>query len=72
MTPAWKDPNLDAELTRMFGHDRRACIEANVCVPPPIGCGKPVDPDGFPDEASRAEYANSGLCLTCQRAIFGY
>jgi len=68
MKPSDKSPELEAEITRVFEHDRRSCIEANRCVPPPIGCGQPVA--GFRDEASRKEYTISGLCQDCQDKIW--
>jgi len=69
MNPSNKHPVLEAELTKMFGHDRRAAIEQNVCVPPPIGCGKPALV--FRDDLSRHEFTISGLCQDCQDSVFG-
>ncbi len=69
MNPTNKHPVLEAEITRLFGHDRRAAIEKNVCVPPPIGCGKLALQ--FRDELSRREFAISGLCQDCQDTVFG-
>lgn len=68
MNPSNKHPALEAEITKIFGHDRRAAIEKNVCVPPPIGCGKLALV--FRDEESRREFAISGLCQNCQDKIW--
>lgn len=57
-------------MTETFGFDRRDSIQANHCVPPPIGCGKPALK--FRDERSRREFAISGLCQKCQDAFFGF
>lgn len=76
MKPSDKSPELEAEITRLFGFDRRACIEAGVCVPPPVGCGRPIN-SAFPnigrpfrDLASAREYTVSGLCQACQDKIW--
>lgn len=69
MQPSHKSPQLEAELKRVTGIDRRKAIESDHCVPPPIGCGKPITP--FKDEQSRKEYTISGLCQYCQDIIFG-
>jgi len=69
MNPSNKHPALEAKLTSMFGHDRRAAIEKNVCIPPPIGCGKLALV--FRDDQSRREFAISGLCQDCQDSVFG-
>ncbi len=69
MNPSNKHPAMEAEITRLFGHDRRAAIKQNICVPPPIGCGKLALV--FRDELSRREYTISGLCQECQDSVFG-
>lgn len=69
MHPSIKTPEIDRYLTDMFGVDRRESIEANRCVNPPIGCGKPITP--FRDQVSENEYLISGLCQSCQDDIFG-
>jgi hypothetical protein len=68
-TPSQKHPEIEKALTDMFGHDRRAVIESDMCVPPPIGCGKPATV--FRDELSKLEYQISGLCQACQDSVFG-
>lgn len=68
MKPSEKAPELEAHLESVFGFNRRAYIQANRCVPRPIGCGGPALE--FPDEASRREYCISGLCAACQAKIF--
>lgn len=43
------------------------------CVAPPVGCGQPLKPSlptAFRDRDSRAEYDVSGLCQSCQDALF--
>jgi len=39
--PSKKSEEMEQEITRIFGHDRRAEIQANRCVPAPVGCGVP-------------------------------
>lgn len=47
---------------------RVAAIQSSTCMPAPIGCGGPATT--FRDTISRAEYAISGLCQSCQDSIF--
>lgn len=47
---------------------RVAAIQSSTCMPAPIGCGGPATT--FTDTSSRAEYAISGLCQSCQDSIF--
>lgn len=68
MTPSSKHPEMEKELTKLFGHDRRESITKDVCLPPPIGCGKPALE--FKDDLSRKEFTISGLCQSCQDEIF--
>lgn len=68
MKPSDKDPLLEEKLSSMFGFNRRSYIQANRCVPAPIGCGGPAD--HFKDEASCREYAISGLCQACQNKLW--
>jgi hypothetical protein len=70
MEPTRKSPAVESELFALFGFSRRVAISGDVCVPAPIGCGKPVDLTGQDDVTVR-EYRISGLCPTCQDAIFG-
>ncbi len=70
MEPMPKNEALDRLLQDVFGFDRRATIQADRCAPPPVGCGGPVDPDGFRDEASKTEYRISALCQQCQNEVF--
>jgi hypothetical protein len=69
MEPSKKSPEIEKKLTELTGVDRRQAITSDVCVPPPIGCGKPAT--NFRDEISRKEYTISGLCQECQDSIFG-
>ena len=69
MNPTPKDPLLEEQIKSIFGFNRRSYIQDNRCVPAPIGCGGPAVE--FPNEASRKEYAISGLCAKCQLEIFG-
>lgn len=69
--PSRKAPAIDSFITNVFGFDRQETIHENVCVPAPIGCGKPVDLSEM-SEIEQKEYRISGLCKTCQREIFGW
>lgn len=69
MKPSDKSDEIEAKIESVFGFNRRAYIQDNRCVPPPIGCGGPALE--FPDELSRREYSLSGLCAACQAKIFG-
>ena len=71
MKPSDKTPEMEDALSELFGIDRRDSIRANRCIPPPIGCGKEVNPDEFRDEISRKEFCISGLCQECQDKVFG-
>jgi hypothetical protein len=65
--PTEKAPQLTEFLEQNFG--RTTAITNDRCVPAPIGCGGPATE--FRDEASKREYAISGLCQNCQDSIFG-
>ena len=67
--PSSKSENVEDRLKQTFGFDRRKTIEANCCIPPPIGCGKPVTE--FKNDQSKKEFTISGFCQTCQDRIFG-
>lgn len=67
MEPSEKSPQWGKFLEENFG--RTTAITGGNCVPPPIGCGKPVE--GFRDRLSEKEYTISGLCQNCQDEIFG-
>lgn len=69
MTPSKKSPEVEKALKDVFGVDRQESIQANTCIAPPIGCGKPITT--FRDEVSRREFTISGLCQDCQDKIFG-
>lgn len=69
MRPSDKSPQVEKTLTNIFGFDRRKCIENNVCVPAPIGCGK--EATSFDSNIERREYQISGLCSSCQKQILG-
>lgn len=66
MIPSSKDPELEAQLEQMFG--RTTAILNDVCIPPPVGCGRPVV---FTNARSAREYTISGLCEECQLLAFG-
>ena len=63
-----KDTTLEQARTSLFGFDRKEHIESDTCIPPPIGCGKPVGE--FVDDLSAKEFSISGLCQACQDNIF--
>lgn len=63
--PSDKSPKVEGFLEKAFG--RTTAIQADKCVPPPIGCGKPVTE--FKDVVSQREYAISGLCQNCQDSV---
>lgn len=67
--PTTKSAEIDRALYRLFGTPRVDCIESDVCVPSPVGCGGPATE--FDDELSRKEYSISGLCQKCQNKVFG-
>lgn len=50
-----------------FGFDRRISILNDLCVPAPIGCGKPVGK--FRDKLSAKDYTITGLCQKCQDRV---
>ncbi len=65
-TPSNKAPALTRFLEQVTG--RTTAIKADICVPPPYGCGKVALV--FADEISRKEYIISGLCQECQAKWF--
>jgi hypothetical protein len=67
--PTSKSKAVEDGLQNTFGFDRRKSINANVCIPPPIGCGKPATE--FNDVKSEKEFTISGFCQKCQDRIFG-
>jgi len=48
--------------------NRTEAITQDSCVTPPFGCGRQAME--FRDDASRREFAISGLCQYCQDIIF--
>ena len=42
LIPSIKSPRVNNHLKNTFGVDREQAILDEVCVPAPIGCGKPV------------------------------
>lgn len=68
-TPTQKNPALDADITRITGIDRRAVIQGGKCAFENKGCKGPNFT--FRDDASRREYAISGICQRCQDVMFG-
>lgn len=67
MEPSKKSAGMEQILEKMY--KRTTSIKSNCCIPPPIGCGKPISP--FKDKISEKEYSISGLCQECQDKIFG-
>ena len=67
VTPTSKSPVVEQLLEGFSG--RTTAIEADKCVDPPVGCGKPVG--DFKDDRSHDEYCISGLCQICQDAVLG-
>ena len=65
--PSAKSPGMEQFLEKLSG--RTTTIEADKCLPAPIGCGGPATE--FKDGLSRKEYAISGLCQKCQDGVFG-
>ena len=71
MEPTRKSYKLNQTLSSVFGFDREDSIRNNQCVPPPIGCGRTIDPDTeFKDEISRKEFCITGMCQKCQDKVF--
>ena len=68
-TPTPKNPVINRALIDLFGVDRVAAVTKDVCIPAPIGCGKPIGE--FRDETSQREYTISGMCQKCQDSVFG-
>lgn len=64
--PAPKPRAIEQLLERATG--RTTSIKADLCVRPPMGCGKPITL--FKDAVSTKEYTISGLCQACQDAFF--
>lgn len=69
MKPTFKNPELEAMLTRMSGSDRRETIQFDRCRPQPVGCAGPAME--FKDALSLKEFTISGLCQECQDKVFG-
>ena len=67
MKPTNKSPEITDFLEQFAG--RTTAIHNNMCIKPPIGCGKPIT--GFKDALSEKEYTISGLCQACQDSVFG-
>lgn len=64
MEPSPKSEAVEADITRLFGVDRRECIRQGICTQ----CSKPADV--FRDSLSRKEYTISGYCQACQDVAF--
>lgn len=67
--PSKKAPGIEAFLNSMT--NRTEAINGNMCLNPPIGCGKPAPPESFRDALSAKEFTISGLCQECQDLVFG-
>ncbi len=66
--PSTKSDDIEQQLQTTFGFDRRSSIQRNMCIPPPIGCGKiAID---FRDDISKREFSISGLCQECQNKLW--
>ena len=68
LIPTIKSPRVNNHLKSHFGIDREQAILDEVCVPPPIGCGKPVIK--FRNQVDAKEFEISGLCQSCQDELF--
>ena len=68
ISPSIKSPRINNHLKNTFGVDREEAILDEVCVPAPIGCGKPVVM--FRTEVDAKEFEISGLCQSCQDELF--
>lgn len=55
-------------VKKLFGFEPKEFIAKKLCVPSPMGCGKPALE--FDDESSKKEYHISGLCQECQKLLF--
>ena len=64
------DPNTRYAALEAAVAGKQAWIRKRTCAPAPIGCGRPWDPPGFRDALSAKEAQISGLCQSCQDAIF--
>ena len=64
MEPSHKSEAVEADITRIFGVDRRESIRQGIC---PM-CNQPADV--FRDSLSRKEYMISGMCQACQDIAF--
>jgi len=69
MKPSVKSEEMETTIKDIFGRDRRDLIRQDICVPPPIGCGKPASQ--FRNAISVKEFSISGLCQNCQDEFFG-
>ena len=63
--PSDKSPQMDQDLTDVFGVDRKQSIKSGACTM----CKG--EADKFRDDLSRKEYGISGMCQDCQDNIFG-
>jgi len=68
LAPTIKSAHINNHLKAEFGIDREQAILDEVCVPAPIGCGKPVIK--FRNQADAKEFEISGLCQSCQDELF--
>lgn len=67
MEPSAKSHAMETFLEEQFG--RTTAIKANLCIPPPYGCGQSIGE--FRTEMTKREYTISGLCQACQDKAFG-
>lgn len=68
--PTKKAPEIENLLDALIGRKagRITAIRTRLCIPEPIGCGRPVGK--FRDQLSAREYDISGLCQECQDKVF--
>lgn len=65
--PTKKSPEIDNLIKEVLGINRVESIQSDKCV-----FGEPPhDATTFRNEISRREYRISGICQSCQDAIFG-
>lgn len=69
MTKSEMPPTRPSDL--LFPEAQRVgAIHERRCVNPPFGCGSAIHGE-FRDEVSMREFEISGLCQSCQDAVFG-
>jgi hypothetical protein len=65
-----KSKSIEQFLEKIAG--RTTALASGYCIPPPFGCGRKIYlVEEVWDELSIKEYGISGLCIDCQRKVFG-